>query len=105
MDDLQRFRDKRFSWNAIALGTFSQNITKRKKAEDAVRKSEEQLRALSNGLEQEVHSRTAELEQRNTEILQQSEHLRGTLDRLVKRRTRKEDVNPHVTCTIAPASS
>lgn len=68
----------------IALGTFSQNITYRKAAEDAVRKSEQRLRALSDSLEQAVQSRTAELEQRHSEVLEQAEQLRELSNRLVK---------------------
>jgi len=68
----------------IALATFSQNITRRKEIENALRTSEDQLRILSNELEQMVHARTAELEQRNTEVLQQSEQLRELSNRLLR---------------------
>ena len=68
----------------IALATFSQNITQRKQIEDALRRSEEQLRNLSNELEHKVRFRTAELEHRNAEILQQTEQLRELSIRLLR---------------------
>ncbi|MGC1373847.1 MAG: sensor histidine kinase, partial [Candidatus Sulfotelmatobacter sp.] len=48
----------------------------RKRAEADLRRSEEQLRQLSETLDAEVRARTRELEGRNTEILMQSEQLR-----------------------------
>ena len=61
---------------AIALGTFSQNITKRKEVEDALRRSEERFRTLSERLDSEVRIRTRELEQRNAEVLEGTQRLR-----------------------------
>ena len=52
------------------------DITQQKQNEKALRESEERLRTLSDGLEVQVRARTQELEQRNAEILQQSELLR-----------------------------
>ena len=52
------------------------DITQQKQNEKALRESEERLRTLSDGLEVQVRNRTQELEQRNAEILQQSELLR-----------------------------
>ena len=52
------------------------DITQQKQSEEALRESEERLRTLSDSLELQVRTRTQELEQRNAEILQQSELLR-----------------------------
>src|SRR5262249_6865220 len=51
---------------------------------NALRRNEEELRILSAELEQKVSARTAELEQRNVEILQQSEQLRELSGWLLK---------------------
>jgi PAS domain S-box-containing protein len=48
----------------------------RKQSEEALRKSEEQFRLLSETLEAEVRIRTRELEERNADVLRQSEQLR-----------------------------
>ena len=68
----------------LALGTFSQNITSRKRTELALRESEERLRSLADQLENEVFARTQELEQRNAEILQQTRQLRELSNRLLR---------------------
>jgi PAS domain S-box-containing protein len=60
------------------------DITQQKLNERALRESEERLRSLSDGLEIQVRARTQELEQRNAEILQQSEQLRELSNRLLK---------------------
>jgi PAS domain S-box-containing protein len=60
----------------IAVGTFSQNITQRKQAEEALRRSEEMFRHLSETLDSEVRIRTSELEQRNAEVIAGTERLR-----------------------------
>src|ERR1700674_3370578 len=60
------------------------DVTRQKLNERALRESEERLRTLSDGLEIQVHARTQELEQRNAEILQQSEQLRELSNRLLK---------------------
>jgi PAS domain S-box-containing protein len=60
------------------------DITQQKQNEKALRESEERLRTLSDGLEIQVRSRTQELEQRNAEILQQSELLRELSNCLLK---------------------
>jgi PAS domain S-box-containing protein len=70
--------------NLIALATFSQNITKRKEAEDALRRSEERLRSLSETLDAEVRARTKELEERNAEVLVGAERLRDLAVRMMK---------------------
>jgi PAS domain S-box-containing protein len=68
----------------IAIATFSQNITGRKQAEDAVRKSEERLRGLSERLETEVSLRTRQLEQRSADVLAGSEKLRNLARRMMQ---------------------
>jgi PAS domain S-box-containing protein len=60
------------------------DITQQKQNDKALRESEERLRTLSNSLEIQVRARTEELEQRNAEILQQSEQLRELSNRLLK---------------------
>jgi len=60
----------------IGASKVARDITERKHAEADLRKSEEQFRKLSEMLDAEVRARTSELEQRNAEILAQSEQLR-----------------------------
>jgi two-component system NarL family sensor kinase len=48
----------------------------RQRAEDALRQSEEQFRNLAETLDAEVRIRTKELEQRNADVMRQSEWLR-----------------------------
>jgi signal transduction histidine kinase len=59
-------------------------VAEREKAESALRESEKQLRALADGLETQVRVRTQELEQRNTEVVEQSERLRDLSNRLLR---------------------
>jgi PAS domain S-box-containing protein len=60
------------------------DITQQRRNEKALRESEERLRTLSDGLEVQVRARTQELEERNAEILQQSDQLRELSNRLLK---------------------
>jgi len=53
------------------------DITQQKQLESELRESEEHLRVLANELENQVRVRTHQLEQRNVEVLQQSEQLRA----------------------------
>jgi PAS domain S-box-containing protein len=68
----------------VGASKVARDITEQKRIERALRDSEERLRTLAQGLESQVRIRTQELEQRNAEILQQSEQLRGLSNRLVK---------------------
>ncbi len=58
------------------------DITEQKRLESGLRGSEERLRILANELENQVQVRTHQLEQRNLEVLQQSEQLRELSNRL-----------------------
>lgn len=60
------------------------DITRRKQMETVLRASEERLRALTDTLETQVRIRTAELEQRNAEVVKQSEQLRELSQRLMR---------------------
>jgi PAS domain S-box-containing protein len=72
------------SGRVVGASKVARDITEQKRIERALRDSEERLRILAEGLESQVHIRTQELEQRNAEILQQSEQLRGLSNRLVQ---------------------
>lgn len=58
------------------------DITEQKQLESELRGSEERLRVLANELENQVRVRTHQLEQRNIEVLQQSDQLRELSSRL-----------------------
>ena len=60
----------------IGASKVARDITERKRADADLRRSEEQLRKLSETLDAEVRARTYELEGRNAEMLRQSEQLR-----------------------------
>jgi PAS domain S-box-containing protein len=60
------------------------DVTKRFRAENELRSSKERLGALAEELELKVRLRTRELEERNTEVLQQAEELRHLSNRLVQ---------------------
>jgi PAS domain S-box-containing protein len=60
------------------------DITHQKHSEKALRESQERLRNLADGLETQVRLRTQQLEQRNAEVLQQSEQLRELSSRLLQ---------------------
>jgi PAS domain S-box-containing protein len=68
----------------VGASKVARNITEQKRAERALRESEERLRTLTDGLETQVRIRTRELEQRNAEVVQQSEQLRELSNRLVQ---------------------
>ena len=60
------------------------DITERVRVQERLRKGEEDLRTLADELEKQVLIRTQELEQRNAEVLQQSEQLRDLSSRLLQ---------------------
>jgi PAS domain S-box-containing protein len=68
----------------VGASKVARDITEQKRTERALRQSEERLREVAQGLEGQVRIRTRELEQRNAEVLQQSEQLRGLSNRLVQ---------------------
>jgi PAS domain S-box-containing protein len=76
--------DRDDSGNRRRILETNNDITQQKRNEKALRESEERLRTLSDGLEVQVRARTQELEERNAEILQQSDQLRELSNRLLK---------------------
>jgi two-component system NarL family sensor kinase len=66
----------------VGASKIARDISERKRAQEDLRISEERLRDLACGLENEVRVRTHQLEQRNEEVLQQSEQLRELSSRL-----------------------
>ncbi len=60
------------------------DITQQKQNDKALRESEERLRKLSETLDTEVRARTTELEERNREVLRQSEQVRDLSWRLLR---------------------
>ena len=60
------------------------DVTDRKRSEEILSQSEERFRKLSESLDVEVRARTAELEDRNADILRQSEQLRDLSRRLLR---------------------
>ena len=66
----------------VGASKVARDITERMRVQEELRLSEERLRALANGLENQVRVRTHQLEQRNAEALQQSDQLRELSNRL-----------------------
>jgi signal transduction histidine kinase len=83
MSSLGKFASSAYQVLA-SLESLKLQVAEREKAESALRESEKQLRALADGLETQVRVRTRELEQRNTEVLEQSEQLRDLSTRLLR---------------------
>ncbi|MGC1485387.1 MAG: PAS domain S-box protein [Candidatus Acidiferrum sp.] len=73
-----------FEGRVVGASKVARDITQQKRAERALRENEERLRSLADGLETQVCVRTQELEQRNTEVLRQSEQLRELSKRLLQ---------------------
>jgi len=67
----------------VGASKVARDVTERKRIERALRDSEENLRTLADGLEAQVCVRTRQLEERNAEVLQQSEQLRELTNRLL----------------------
>ena len=72
------------SGRVIGASKVARDITERVRVEEELRRSEEQLRTLAANLESQVYLRTQELEQRNAEIVEQSEQLRELSNRLLQ---------------------
>jgi PAS domain S-box-containing protein len=68
----------------IGASKVARDISTQKRAEEASRESEEKYRKLSESLDAEVRARTSELEERNREVLRQSEQVRGLSWRLLR---------------------
>ena len=68
----------------VGASKVARNITERMQAERELRESEERLRALAGELDLKVRARTLELEQRNAEVLRQSEQLRELSGKLMQ---------------------
>jgi len=68
--------------SVVQLGV-TRDISERKLAHDALLQSEQRLRKLSEKLDAEVRARTKELEDRNADVLRQSEQVRDLSWRLL----------------------
>jgi PAS domain S-box-containing protein len=68
----------------VGVVNFFHDITEQNQSEQALRESEQQLRTLAESLEAKVNIRTDELEQRNSEVMLQTEELRELSRRLVQ---------------------
>ena len=74
--------DRNHDGNPKCVLETNNDITQQKQLESDLRASEERFRILANELENQVRVRTHQLEQRNREVLKQSEQLRELSTRL-----------------------
>jgi PAS domain S-box-containing protein len=79
--------------NIVGASKVARDIGESKRIERTLRQSEEKLRTLADSLEIQVRARTIELEQRNSDILEQAEQLRELSNRLL---TTQEDERRHI---------
>ena len=68
----------------VRFDGITQDITARKRAEDALRASESQLRDLAQNLDRQVQARTAELQARNEQMLHAAQGLKELSGRLLQ---------------------
>jgi PAS domain S-box-containing protein len=67
----------------VGASKVARNISDRKRIEEDLRESESRFRELAENLDAEVKARTIELQERNTEVIRQSEELRDLTVRLM----------------------
>ena len=67
----------------IGAAKIARDISGRKRIERDLHESEQRFRSLADALDTQVQFRTVELQRRNAEILQQSDHLRALSGRLM----------------------
>jgi PAS domain S-box-containing protein len=72
-----------------AVAGSTRDITEHKRVEEELRQSREDLRVLAGTLENQVTARTAELEERNNDILRQAEQLRDLTVSLMETQDRE----------------
>jgi len=72
-----------------AVAGSTRDVTQRKRVEEELRQSQERLSSLAATLENQVATRTAELEEQNAQVLRQSELLRDLSLSLIEARDRE----------------
>jgi PAS domain S-box-containing protein len=75
--------DRKAHGNPWCVLETNNDITQQNRTEKALRESEERYRKLSETLDAQVRARTRELEERNADVLRQSEQLRHLSGRLL----------------------
>ena len=83
MSSLGRFASSAYQVRA-SLDVLRSQVTERIQTEKELRNSEERLHLLADGLEDQVRVRTQQLEERNSEVLLQTEQLRELSNRLLR---------------------